>query len=172
MRLQPRYSGNADLACAFLRVWWEPHRRSGVCHLQPAGWDPDSLRFPPPIQRDALDLSPGEKRAVGALSFSRRRRQCRSCITSRRLESRGAMARKAKAPRPDRTAERADYKTWLADAVAALQRAHNINPSIIPMRVWRHLYIQGRSPQEAAERAAVSAHNVRSAADRLRGRQR
>jgi hypothetical protein len=84
----------------------------------------------------------------------------------------GAMARKAKAPissRADRAAEQADFKSWLADAVAALQREHNINPSTIPMRVWRHLYIQGRNPQKAADQAAVSAHNVRSAADRLRG---
>jgi hypothetical protein len=83
------------------------------------------------------------------------------------------MARKVRPSRPawaDRAAEQADYKTWLADAVAALQREHNINPSTIPMRVWRHLYIQGRSPQKAADQAAASAHNVRSAADRRRKR--
>jgi hypothetical protein len=83
------------------------------------------------------------------------------------------MARKTKAPRPsraDRPAEQADFKAWLADAVAALQRKHNINPSIILMRVWRHLYIQGRTPAGAADQAAVSAHNVRSAAERLRKR--
>jgi hypothetical protein len=39
-----------------------------------------------------------------------------------------------------------------------------------PVVVWRHLYIQGRSPQEAAEQAAVSAYNTQSAADRLRKR--
>jgi hypothetical protein len=77
----------------------------------------------------------------------------------------GAMARKAKPP-TDRAAEQADYKTWLAAAVAALQREHNVNPSIIPMRVWRHLYIQGRSPQDGADQAAVSAYNTQSAADR------
>jgi hypothetical protein len=79
------------------------------------------------------------------------------------------MARKVRASRPSRAAEQADFKAWLADAVAALQRAHNINPSIIPMRVWRHLYIQGRSPQKAADQAAVSAYNKQSPADRLRG---
>jgi hypothetical protein len=76
--------------------------------------------------------------------------------------------RKVRASRParaDRAAEQADYKTWLSDAVAALQREHNINP--IPMRVWRHLYIQGRSPQKAADQAAVSAYNRQSAADLL-----
>jgi hypothetical protein len=83
------------------------------------------------------------------------------------------MAGKVRASRParaDRAAEQADFKTWLADAVAELQREHNINPSTIPVRVWRHLYIQGRAPQEAARRAAVSAHNVPSAADRLKRR--
>jgi hypothetical protein len=85
------------------------------------------------------------------------------------------MARKTTAPRPpraDRAAEQADFKAWLAEAVAALQREHNVNPATIPVRVWRHLYIQGRSPREAAEQAAVSAYNTRSAADRLRGRKR
>jgi hypothetical protein len=80
------------------------------------------------------------------------------------------MPRKVRASRPSRAAEQADYKTWLAGAVAALQRKHNVNPAIIPVRVWRHLYIQGRNPQKAADQAAVSAHNVRSAADRIRKR--
>jgi hypothetical protein len=80
------------------------------------------------------------------------------------------MPRKTKPSRPSRAAQQADYKTWLADAVAALQREHNINPSTIPMRMWRHLYIQGRNPQKAADQAAASAHNARSAADRLKRR--
>jgi hypothetical protein len=50
----------------------------------------------------------------------------------------------------DRAAEQADFKTWLADAVAELQRQHSINPAIIPQRIWRHQYIKGRSPQDAA----------------------
>jgi transposase-like protein len=85
------------------------------------------------------------------------------------------MGRKTKTPRPsraDRAAEQADFKTWLADAVAELQREHNINPSIIPIRVWRHLYIQGRSPQDGAAQAAMSASNTQSARDRLGGRKR
>jgi hypothetical protein len=54
--------------------------------------------------------------------------------------------RKTKAPRPSRAgraAEQGDFKAWLAEAVAALQREHNVNPATIPVRVWRHLYIQG-----------------------------
>jgi hypothetical protein len=75
------------------------------------------------------------------------------------------MARKTKAPRPARAdraaAEHADYRMWLADAVAELQRRHNINPAIIPQRTWQHMYIRGRTPSDAADQAAVSAHNVR-----------
>jgi hypothetical protein len=66
------------------------------------------------------------------------------------------MAGKVRASRParaDRAAEQADFKTWLADAVAELQRKHNVNPAIIPVRVWRHLHIQGRNPQKAADQA-------------------
>jgi hypothetical protein len=83
------------------------------------------------------------------------------------------MGRKTKAPRPsraDRAAEHADFKTWLSEAVAELQRKHNINPAIIPARVWRHLYIQGRSPQNAADQAAVSAWSARPATERIRKR--
>jgi DNA-directed RNA polymerase specialized sigma24 family protein len=79
------------------------------------------------------------------------------------------MPRKPTSPpssRDDRAAERADFKTWLADALAELQRKHNVNPGTIPMRVWRHLYIQGRSPRDAADQAAVPAYKARSAADR------
>jgi hypothetical protein len=81
--------------------------------------------------------------------------------------STAAMGRKAKPP-TDRAAEQADYKTWLPAAVAELQRKHNINPGIIPVRIWRHLYIQGRFPQDAADQAAVSAYNAEPAAERLR----
>jgi hypothetical protein len=80
------------------------------------------------------------------------------------------MARKVRASRPSRAAEQVDFKAWLADAAAALQLSHGVNPGRIPVRVWRHLDIQGRSPQEAAKQAAVSAYNTQSAADRLRGR--
>jgi hypothetical protein len=50
--------------------------------------------------------------------------------------------------------EQADFKAWLADAVAALQREHNINPAIIPVRVWRRFYIRRRTPPDAADQAA------------------
>jgi hypothetical protein len=61
---------------------------------------------------------------------------------------------------PGKAAEQADYKTWLADAVAELQRRHNVNPAIIPVRVSRHPYIQGRNPKAADQ--AVSAYNRQS----------
>jgi hypothetical protein len=69
----------------------------------------------------------------GAVLILRRRRL--TCVAD-------AMPRKPKPPQHSQAhgaAEQADFKTWLADAVAQLQRAHNINPSIIPIRVWRHL---------------------------------
>jgi hypothetical protein len=85
------------------------------------------------------------------------------------------MPRKPKAPRPsqhDRATEQADYDAWKILARADLLERHDVKPRTIPERVWRHLYIQGRSPQGAADQAAVSAYNTQSAADRLRGRKR
>jgi hypothetical protein len=61
----------------------------------------------------------------------------------------------------------ADFVTWKARAAADLKRQHNVNPGTIPVRLWRHLYIQGRSPQAAADQAALSAYNNQSAANRL-----
>jgi hypothetical protein len=107
----------------------------------------------------AWTSAPGEN-TPGLFLSHRRPRQWRPCTTDCRLESSGTMSGKAKPP-TDRAAEQADYKTWLADAVAELQRKHNVNPAIIPARVWRHLYIQGRSPQKAADQA-VSAYNRQS----------
>jgi hypothetical protein len=62
----------------------------------------------------------------------------------------------------------ADFVTWKARAAADLKRQHNVNPSIIPARMWKHLYIQGKTPQKAADEAAASEYNARLAADRLR----
>jgi hypothetical protein len=59
-----------------------------------------------------------------------------------------------------------NFVTWKARAAAELKRQHNVNPGIIPARMWKHLYIQGHSPQRDAELAAVSAYNAQSAADR------
>jgi hypothetical protein len=64
----------------------------------------------------------------------------------------------------------ADFVTWKARAAADLKRQHNVNPGIIPARMWKHLYIQGKTPQKAADQAAVSAYNAQSAADRLKRR--
>jgi hypothetical protein len=61
---------------------------------------------------------------------------------------------KTKAPRPsraDRAAEQADYAAWKLAAVANLTNRHDIKAGTIPERLWRRLYIQGRSPQGAAE---------------------
>jgi hypothetical protein len=62
------------------------------------------------------------------------------------------------------------YATWLARAKTALKRTHGVIPGTIPARVWKHAYVQGLTPELAAEQAATSAYNVRPAADRLKGR--
>jgi hypothetical protein len=43
-----------------------------------------------------------------------------------------------------------------------------LEATTIPARVWTRLYIQGRSPKEAAEQAAVSAYNTHLAFERMR----
>jgi hypothetical protein len=83
------------------------------------------------------------------------------------------MARKTKAPRPpraDRAAEQADYAAWKTEALADLSNRHAVRAGIIPERLWRRLYIQGTTPHDAADRAAVSAYNTQSPGDRLRKR--
>jgi hypothetical protein len=63
--------------------------------------------------------------------------------------------------------------TWLVTAWKILAGAdllgrHDVRPGIIPERLWRKLYVQGLSPQKAADQAAVSAYNTMSPADRLK----
>jgi hypothetical protein len=62
-----------------------------------------------------------------------------------------------------------NFVTWKARAAAKLKRQHTVDPGIIPALMWKHLYIQGHSPQQAADQA-VSAYNAPPAADRLRSR--
>jgi hypothetical protein len=53
-------------------------------------------------------------------------------------------------------------------AGADLLERHDVKPGIIPERLWKLLYLQGHSPQDAADRAAVSAYNARPPGDRLK----
>jgi hypothetical protein len=77
--------------------------------------------------------------------------------------------RTTKVARPsDQAAERGDYAAWKITAGADLLERHDVKPGTIPERLWRRLYIQGRSPHDAANQAAVSAYNARPAADRLK----
>jgi hypothetical protein len=55
---------------------------------------------------------------------------------------------------------------WKDRAEVQLERRHGVKATTIPTRVWTRLYTQGRSPQEAAEEAAVSAYNTRPAFER------
>jgi hypothetical protein len=63
---------------------------------------------------------------------------------------------------------RADYRDWKDRAAAELERVHGVKASTTPECVWKKLYVQNMTPQEAAEQAAVSAYNARPASDRLR----
>jgi hypothetical protein len=49
----------------------------------------------------------------------------------------------------------ADFVTWKARAAADLKRQHNVNPGIIPARMWKHLYMQEKARPQGADRARV-----------------
>jgi hypothetical protein len=84
------------------------------------------------------------------------------CMPGKRSSKGSPAARPANAP--------TNFVTWKARAAAELKRQHSVNPGIITARMWKHLYIQGKTPQKAADQAAVSAYSVQSAADRLKRR--
>ena len=54
----------------------------------------------------------------------------------------------------------AGFPAWQAQAAATLERQHG-GKLVVPVRVWRQLYIRGLSPAEAAEQADVFAYNVK-----------
>jgi hypothetical protein len=70
--------------------------------------------------------------------------------------------------RADRAAKEVEYRAWKVRALADLANRHDVKSGIIPERLWRRFYIQGRSPREAADQAAVSTYNTMSPADRLK----
>jgi hypothetical protein len=79
--------------------------------------------------------------------------------------------RPSKVPQPsraDRAAKEVEYRAWKVRALADLANRHDAKAGIIPERLWRRLYIQGRSPHDAADQAATSAYNTMSPADRLK----
>jgi hypothetical protein len=61
----------------------------------------------------------------------------------------------------------ASFAAWKAEAVAELSTRHGVKASTIPERVWKRLYVQNMTPQDAPEQAAVSAYNTRSPDFRL-----
>jgi hypothetical protein len=75
---------------------------------------------------------------------------------------------KAPQSRADRAAKEVEYRAWKVRALADLANRHDVKAGIIPERLWRRLYIQGRSPHDAADWAAVSAYNTLSPVDRLK----
>jgi hypothetical protein len=60
------------------------------------------------------------------------------------------------------------YAEWKDRAEAQLERGHGVKATTIPARVWTRLYIEGLSPKEAAEQAAVSAYHTRPAFEPMR----
>jgi hypothetical protein len=60
------------------------------------------------------------------------------------------------------------YAEWKDRAEVKLEHRHGVKASTIPARVWTRLYLQGRSPKEAAEQAAVSGYNTHQAFGRMR----
>jgi hypothetical protein len=79
-----------------------------------------------------------------------------------------ATKRPTKAPpsRADRAAKGVEYRAWKVRALADLANRHDVKADIIPERLWRRLYIQGRSarwnagaahrPADTSRRAAVT----------------
>jgi membrane-bound lytic murein transglycosylase B len=69
-----------------------------------------------------------------------------------------SVARKTKAPRSSRAAraaDQADFKMWLADAVAELQRKHNVNPASSHLEASVH-----PGPQAARRRGPSGGERV------------
>jgi hypothetical protein len=81
----------------------------------------------------------------------------------------GKMSRAGGKPR-ESTVARADYRDWKDRAAAKLERVHGVKASTIPERIWKKLYMQNMTPQEAAEQAAVSTYTTRPAGDRPKRR--
>jgi hypothetical protein len=65
--------------------------------------------------------------------------------------------------RADRAAKEVEYRACKVRALADLANSHDVKAGIIPERLWRRLYIQGRSPHDAADQAVVSAYKTQSA---------
>jgi hypothetical protein len=45
----------------------------------------------------------------------------------------------------------ATYAGWKESAAVELERQHGVKAGILPERLWRMLYIKGRTPQDASE---------------------
>ena len=50
-----------------------------------------------------------------------------------------------------RTGVKMEFEEWKTLAAAALSELNSIDPSHIPERVWRQLYIDNHAPRDAAE---------------------
>jgi hypothetical protein len=62
------------------------------------------------------------------------------------------------------------FAQWRAQAAERLEKSYQVNAGIIPHRVWRNLYIRNLRPDDAAQQVDLSADNVRSAFEWVKGR--
>jgi hypothetical protein len=67
--------------------------------------------------------------------------------------------------KPPSPSEPADYRRWKFRAAALLERQ-----GLCLERDWRHLYIRGVTPEEAAEQVQVIYWNTRPAVERMQRR--
>jgi hypothetical protein len=69
--------------------------------------------------------------------------------------------------KPPAPSELADYRRWKNRAAALLER-QGLSPAVMLERDWRHLYIRGVTPEEAAHQAQAHYLNTRPAIERMR----
>jgi hypothetical protein len=70
-------------------------------------------------------------------------------------------------PKPPAPSESADYRRWKSRAAALLER-QRFSRGVMRERDWRHLFIRGATPEDAARQAEVLYYNTRPPFERMR----
>ena len=89
---------------------------------------------------------------------------------ARRPTSRARQTQSERPPTETFPPQREHYRPWKDRVAVELARRHGICAGEIGERVWRTLFIRGKTLEEAVEAARVHYQNMRPAADRLRRR--
>jgi len=80
------------------------------------------------------------------------------------------MPRKPKAKQPPApAAPQGAYGEWRKHVAALLERK-GLSPSVRLERAWRNAFISGETPEQAADRAEVEAHNAHTSFERHKRR--